>query len=92
MNEWMTYINLGLRARKFLLVQLLCSFFIGRIFKVWSEKPEMILFLGCIVLLSDIEFGILCSDFLLDETSVSDSDVMVGASRDLLAQILQSLR
>ena len=51
----------------------------------------MLLFLGRILLFMLVKFGILTFHFLVNDTSISNSDVVVGAARNLLAHILQTL-
>ena len=90
-DRFFTYIDVGGRSRFFLLVKLLCSLFICWVLQIGSEKSEMLLFLGRILLFMLVKFGILTFHFLVNDTSISNSDVVVGAARNLLAHILQTL-
>lgn len=81
-------INVGFRSSQFCLVQLLSSLFVCWVFEIGSELLQMVLLLGSITLFSNVEFGIFRADFLFYNTGVADSNVVIGASWDLLAQIL----
>ena len=51
----------------------------------------MLLLLVCIFLFLDVKLLILLLDFFFDQACVPDSDIVVGAAWDLLAQVLEAL-
>jgi len=51
----------------------------------------MLLLLISVLNLFRVELGIFALDFLLDQTGVAHTDVVIGTAGDLLAQVLQSL-
>ena len=87
----MTYLNIGFRTLFFLLIELLSCILIGWVFKVGTEESQVFLLLGTIFCLVLIEFGILTLHFLLDQAIVPGLDVVIGASGNLRAEILESL-
>ena len=74
-----------------LLVQFLGGLFIGWVLQVWSEQAKVLLLLCSVFVLLTVELCIFLLYFLLNETGVAHSDVVVGAAWNFLAEILQAL-
>ena len=88
LNNYLTYLNICGRSCFLLLIQFLSSLFVSWILQIWSEKSQMLLFLGSILLFSVVKLSILALDLLLNETGESNSDVVIEAAGNLLAQVL----
>ena len=92
MLNFFTYLNIGLRSLLLLLVQLLGCLCVRWVFKVGSEKSQMLLLLVCIFFLLDVKLLVLLLDLFFDQARVPNPDIVVGTARDLLAQVLKALR
>ena len=74
-----------------LLVQHLGYFLVRWVLKVGSEGPEVLLLFVGVMHLESVELGFFPLHLLFDHARESNSDVVVGALGDLLAEFLEAL-
>ena len=74
----------------FRIVKINSGLFVSRVFQVWSEQPQVLVFLSLVLLLGVVEVTLLFSYLGFDDRLVLELQVIKHTSSDMVAQVLKS--